>query len=241
MADYFPQRRLSRASAGPQKVASTYALNTGRCITCRQELRKKRNPFYGHALYDVPLTIEDKVYKGRCLRCNPFPHMAMDGSVDQGKVCGANKQLRSGSGGVHDFNRRQEVDRHHHARLGSSNQCSFYNRKQSAAPATSTSKVRNVSHSNRDDPSNLNLLPVLQSSEICAVTFPLESDIRKKHSGLKGFFHSILPSSHSSKSSVPIKTIYIPSRQAPSDDDSLGMYSQTDEHNGRGRRRRRST
>jgi hypothetical protein len=165
----------------------------------------------------------------------------MDGFVDQGKVSGGNKQLRSGSGGVHDFNRRQEVDRNHHERLSRNNQCSFNsaynNRKQSAAPATVTSKARTVSHSNRDVPSNLNLLPIQKSSEICAVTFPLEAEVRKKHSGLKGFFHSMLSSSHSSKSSVPIKTIYIPSRQAPSDDDSLGMYSQTDEHNCIGRRR----
>jgi hypothetical protein len=232
MADNFQQRRLSRASAGAQKVASTYALNTGRCITCRQELRKKKNPFYGDGHYDVPLTVEHKVYKGRCLRCNPFPRTAIEGSVTQGKVSGGNKS-RSGSA-AQDFNRRQEVDRHHHARLSSSNQFSFntpcYDRKQSSAAAHSTSKLRNANHPRRDNPSNLNVLPIAQTSEICAVTIPLEVDIRKKHSGLKSFFHSILPSSLSREANLPIRTVYIPSRQVPSDDDSLGMYSHTEDH-----------
>jgi hypothetical protein len=222
-------------------MASTFALNTGRCITCRQELRKKRNPFCGDGHYDVPLTVENKVYKGRCLRCNPFPHTTVRGSVIQGKVSGDNKQSRRGSA-VQDFNRRHEVDRHHHhARLSSSNQFSFnapcYDRKQSSRAAPSTSKLSNVNHPHRRDPSNVNVLPITHSSVTCAVTIPLEVDIRKKHSGLKSFFHSILPSSLSREANVPIKTVYISSRQDPNDDDSLGMYSHTEDHNGIRRRR----
>jgi hypothetical protein len=228
MADRIPYRRSSGSSAGAKKVASTFALNTGRCITCRQELRKKRNPFNGDGYYDVPLTVENRVYKGRCLLCNPFSHSDMDGRAVQEKVSRGNKQLRSASMSS-AFYERQEADRDYHARLNSY-QSGFAahttnNRKTSAVAE------RKFNHHYQGNNSHIDVLAA-RPTDRCSLTVPLEIDIKKKPSGFKRFFQAVFSSPGSRESSKPVQSILIPS-QAGSDDESLGMSSWTPDHHRR--------
>jgi len=41
-------------------------------------VRKRRNPFCGDGYYEIPLTIPNKVYEGRCLLCHPFTQTEME-------------------------------------------------------------------------------------------------------------------------------------------------------------------
>jgi hypothetical protein len=50
----------------------TFSFKTGLCSSCGQQIRKRINPFSGAGLYEVPLTVPNRVYKGQCLICNPF-------------------------------------------------------------------------------------------------------------------------------------------------------------------------
>lgn len=52
--------------------AVTFSFKTGSCNSCGQQIRKRINQFSGTGLFEVPLTIPNRVYKGQCLTCHPF-------------------------------------------------------------------------------------------------------------------------------------------------------------------------
>jgi hypothetical protein len=52
--------------------AVTFSFKTGSCNSCGQQIRKRINQFSGTGLFEVPLTIPNRVYKGQCLICHPF-------------------------------------------------------------------------------------------------------------------------------------------------------------------------
>lgn len=152
----------------------------------------------------------------------------MDGRAVQEKVSKGKKQPRSSSM-PSTFYERQDADRVYQARL---NSCQYgfathttNNRKTSAVAE------KKFNHHFQGKNSHIDVSAARPTAR-CALTIPLEIDIKKKPSGFKRFFQEVFSSLGSRESSKPVQSILIPS-QAGSDDESLGMSSWTPDHHKR--------
>lgn len=65
--------------------AVTFSFKTGSCYSCGQQIRKRINQFSGTGLFEVPLTIPNRVYKGQCLICHPFNDVSLQVNKEKSK------------------------------------------------------------------------------------------------------------------------------------------------------------